>query len=46
MARKQVIFAADTLDAAQKFRRVLDGLDVTVKATSIVPSAFTVTTAE
>jgi DNA-binding response OmpR family regulator len=35
MARKQVIFAADTLDAAQKFRRVLDGLDVTVKATSI-----------
>ena len=35
MARKKVIFAADTLDAAQKFHRVLDGLDVTVKATSI-----------
>ena len=35
MARKKVIFAADTLDAAQKFRSVLEGLDVTVKATSI-----------
>lgn len=35
MARKQVIFAADSLDAAQKFRRVLEGLDVSVKPTSI-----------
>lgn len=35
MARKQVIFAADSLDAAQKFRRVLDGLDVAVKPTSV-----------
>ena len=35
MARKRVIFAADSLDAAQKFRKVLEGLDVSVKATSI-----------
>ncbi|MDO4533945.1 MAG: response regulator transcription factor [Coriobacteriia bacterium] len=35
MARKRVIFAADSLDAAQKFRKVLEGLDVSVKPTSI-----------
>ena len=35
MARKQVIFAADSLDAAQLFRRVLEGLDVSVKPTSV-----------
>ncbi len=35
MSRKQAIFAADSIDAAQKFRRVLDRLDVAVKPTSI-----------
>lgn len=35
MTRKKVIYAADTLDAAQLFRRVLEGLDVQVKPTSI-----------
>lgn len=35
MARKQVIYAADSLEAAQLFRRVLEGLDVSVKPTSI-----------
>ena len=35
MARKQVIYAADSLDGAQKFRQVLEGLDVSVKPTSI-----------
>ncbi len=35
MSRKQAIYAADSLDAAQKFRRVLDRLDVAVKPTSV-----------
>ncbi|MBE6470236.1 MAG: response regulator transcription factor [Coriobacteriaceae bacterium] len=43
MARKQVIFAADSLDAAHKFRRVLDGLDVSVKPTSIALMGRTMT---
>jgi DNA-binding response OmpR family regulator len=43
MARKLVIFAADSLDAAQKFRKVLDGLDVTVKPTSIALMGRTMT---
>ena len=35
MAHKQVIFAADSLEAAHKFRKVLEGLDVSVKPTSL-----------
>ena len=35
MARKLVIYAADSLDAAQLFRKVLEALDVSVKPTSV-----------